>query len=294
VRPQPLPSQGENSPAKSSAHNPDSQPHVANSQSYEAESHKVKAAFFDVDNTLMRGSSLFFLSRGMYQRGFFTKKDISNFVVANLRYRLSGVENKEEIAKVQNAACEFFRGHKVDEIAKMGIEVYDEYVSPALWAGTIEIANEHLAAGEEVWLVTATPKDLADLIAHRLGFTGALGTVAETKDGVYTGKLIGQLLHGPNKAEAVNALAAEHEIDLANSFAYSDSHHDIPLLTAVGNPRVINPDTLLQIHALEKQWPIYDFRRARALKKFFAPILSKGLKIAIHLNPRSWIKKPQR
>ena len=250
-----------------------------------------KVAFFDVDNTLMRGSSLLFLSRGMYQRGFFTKKDISNFIVANLRYRLSGIENKEEIAKVQAAACEFFRGHNVDEIEKMGIEVYDEYVSPALWAGTIAIANGHLAAGEEVWLVTATPKDLADLIAQRLGFTGALGTVAETKDGIYTGKLIGQLLHGPNKAIAVRALATEQGINLDASYAYSDSHHDIPLLEAVGNPRAINPDTLLQVYAQQKGWPIHDFRRARAIKKFFAPALSKALKVTIHLNPGSWFKR---
>jgi len=250
----------------------------------------IRAAFFDVDNTLMRGSSLYFLSRGMYKRGFFTKKDISNFIVANLRYRLSGVENKDEIDKVQAAACEFFRGHKVDEIEAMGIEVYDEYVSPALWAGTIDIANEHLTAGEEVWLVTATPKDLADLIAKRLGFTGALGTIAQTQNGVYTGKLIGQLLHGPNKAVAIRELASVRNIDLSESFAYSDSHHDIPLLTAVGKPRAINPDTLLQIHALEKHWPIHDFRRARVIKRLCAPILSKGLKILIHLNPRSWVK----
>lgn len=247
-----------------------------------------RVAFFDVDNTLMRGSSLFFLSKGMYQRGFFTKKDISNFVMANLRYRLSGVENKEEIAKIQNAACEFFRGHEADTIHKMGIEVYDEYVSPALWQGTIEIANNHLDQDEEVWLVTATPKDLADVIAKRLGFTGALGTVAEVVDGKYTGKLIGQLLHGPNKALAVRELATANGIDLENSYAYSDSHHDIPLLEAVGNPRAINPDTLLQIHALKEHWPIYDFRRMRALKKFAAPILGQLVKARTLLSPRKW------
>ena len=264
------------------------------SSTHEGAAGGIRAAFFDVDNTLMRGSSLYFLSRGMYKRGFFTKKDISNFIVANLRYRLSGLESTEEIAKVQAAACEFFRGHEVDEIEKMGIEVYDEYVSPALWAGTIEIANEHLVAGEEVWLVTATPKDLAELIAKRLGFTGALGTIAETKDGRYTGKLIGQLLHGPNKAVAIQQLATKHGIDLAHSYAYSDSHHDIPLLTAVGHPRVINPDTSLQIYARKHNWPIYDFRRARALKKALAPLLSTGLQVGIHLNPRNWFpKKPQ-
>ena len=208
--------------------------------------------------------------------------------MANLRYRLSGVENTEEIAKIQGAACEFFRGHQASVIEKMGIEVYDEYVSPALWQGTIEIANNHLDHDEEVWLVTATPKDLAELIAKRLGFTGALGTVAEVKDGVYTGKLIGQLLHGPNKAVAIKALAAERGIDLENSYAYSDSHHDIPLLAAVGNPRAINPDTLLQIHALKEHWPIYDFRRMRALKKFAAPTLGQLVKLRTLLSPRSW------
>ena len=149
-------------------------------------------------------------------------------------------------------------------------------------------ANNHLDHDEEVWLVTATPKDLADLIAKRLGFTGALGTVAEVKDGVYTGKLIGQLLHGPNKAIAVKLLAEERGIDLANSYAYSDSHHDIPLLQAVGNPRAINPDTLLQIHALREHWPIYDFRRMRALKKIAAPVLGRLVKLGTLLSPRSW------
>jgi len=250
-----------------------------------------RVAFFDVDNTLMQGSSLFFLSKGMYQRGFFTKKDISNFVLANLRYHLSGVENKEEIAKIQNAACKFIEGHAVSEIEKMGFEIYDEYVSPALWQGTIEIANEHLNNDVEVWLVTATPKDLADLIAKRLGFTGALGTVAEVHDGLYTGKLIGQLLHGPNKAIAVRALAEDRGIDLENSYAYSDSHHDIPLLQAVGKPRAINPDTLLQIHALRHDWPIHDFRRARVLKKAIAPILANLMKVATLAAPRRWRRR---
>jgi HAD superfamily hydrolase (TIGR01490 family) len=256
-----------------------------------AKTPQQSAAFFDVDNTLMHGSSLYFLSRGMYKRGFFTKKDISNFVVANLRYRLSGVEKKEEIAKVQQAACEFFRGHDVLEIEKMGLEVYDEYVSPALWERTIDIANEHLRAGREVWLVTATPKDLAELIAKRLGFTGALGTVAETTDGIYTGRLIGQLLHGPNKATAIQELAAERAISLQNSYAYSDSHHDIPLLEAVGHPSVINPDSLLQTYARKKGWPVHDFRRARLLKKLSAPVLAIALKGTIALNPLSWGSK---
>ena len=245
-----------------------------------------RVAFFDVDNTLMQGSSLFFLSRGMYQRGFFNRRDIFAFLLANLRYQLTGKENKEEILRVQQAACDFIRGHKVVELETLAADVYDRYVSPALWQGTIEIAHDHLNAGEEVWLITASPSEMADLIAKRLGFTGALGTVAQVEDGIYTGQLVGNLLHGQEKAVAVNALAKSQGIDLKNSYAYSDSHHDIPLLEAVGKPRVINPDTLLQVRALRDHWPIHDFRRARLLKKIVTPIISRLATITTALNPR--------
>jgi HAD superfamily hydrolase (TIGR01490 family) len=245
-----------------------------------------RVAFFDVDNTILRGSTIFLLGRGMYQRGFFSKRDISAFVLANLRYRLTGAESPEEIEKFQNAACDFIGGHNVKEIEAIGSEIYDEFVSPALWQGAIDIANQHLANGEEVWLVTATPQDMAVLIAKRLGFTGALGTKAEVIDGAYTGKLGGSLLHGKQKAVAIKELALAQGIDLANSYAYSDSHNDIPLLTSVGKPAVINPDTLLQIRAIHDNWPIHDFRRARAIKAFFGPVLARLAACLTFLLPR--------
>jgi HAD superfamily hydrolase (TIGR01490 family) len=223
----------------------------------------------------------------MYQRGFFTKKDISAFVLANLRYRLTGKENKDEITRFQNAACEFIKGHNVIEIEKIGQEIYEEYVSPAIWQGTVEIAQEHLSKGEEVWLVTATPLDMASLIVKRLGFTGALGTKAEIENGVYTGKMIGNLLHGREKALAVVELANQNGFSLENCYGYSDSHHDIPLLEAVGNPRVINPDALLRIRAFRDNWPVYDFRRARRIKKFFGPFAGRLAALASLLSPRN-------
>jgi len=250
-----------------------------------------RIAFFDVDNTLLKGSTLFFLGRGMYQRGFFTKKDISAFVLANIRYRLTGKENKEEIARFQNAATDFIKGHNVIEIEKIGQEIYEEYVSPAIWQGTVEIAQEHLSKDEEVWLVTATPLDMANLMAQRLGFTGALGTKAEIEDGVYTGKIIGNLLHGREKATAVRELAIGRSIDLNNCYAYSDSHHDIPLLEAVGNPRAINPDALLKIRAYRDNWPIYDFRRARRTKKLLGPMAGRMAALGSLISPRK--QKPK-
>ncbi|MFY7762409.1 MAG: HAD family hydrolase, partial [Candidatus Nanopelagicus sp.] len=194
--------------------------------------------------------------------------------------------NKDEIVRFQNAACEFIKGHNVVEIEKIGQEIYEEYVSPAIWQGTVEIAQEHLAKGEEVWLVTATPLDMANLMAKRLGFTGALGTKAETKDGIYTGKMIGNLLHGREKAVAIKELSQSESFDLKNCYAYSDSHHDIPLLESVGNPRVINPDTLLEIRAYRDNWPVYDFRRARKLKKLIGPTAGRLAAFASLMSPR--------
>lgn len=245
-----------------------------------------RVAFFDVDNTILRGSSLFFMGRGMYQRGFFSRREISAFVMANLRYRMTGKENQAEIAKIQSAACEFIGGHDVKEIEIIGLEIYDEFVSAALWQGTIEIANEHLNHGEEVWLVTATPSAIANLIANRLGFTGALGTKAEIEDGKYTGRMIGKLLHGKEKAIAIRQLAQERNIDLSESYAYSDSHHDLPLLEAVGHPRAINPDALLQIRAIRDNWPIHDFRRARWLSKALGPVVGVMAAGATLFSPR--------
>ena len=177
-----------------------------------------RAAFFDVDNTLVRGSTIYFLGRGMYQRGFFTKSDISRFVLANLRFRLTGTEKQDEINRFQKSAQDFIGGHNVSDIREVAQEIYDEYVSPALWEGTIEIAQRHLNDGVEVWLVTAAPEDMATLIAERLGFTGALGSKAAIENGHYTGAMNGPLLHGREKATAMIELAKEHGFDLENCF----------------------------------------------------------------------------
>ncbi|CAB5239409.1 unannotated protein [freshwater metagenome] len=245
-----------------------------------------RVAFFDVDNTLIRGSTLYFLGRGMYQRGFFTKADISRFVLANLRFRLTGKENKEEIKRFQDAATGFIGGHKVEDIHTIAQEIYDEYVSPACWQGTIDIAQKHLSNGEEVWLVTAAPEDMAILIAHNLGFTGAIGSKAEVKDGFYTGEMSGNLLHGREKAIAIEKLAKEKGFDLSTCYAYSDSHHDLPLLEAVGHPTAINPDAALNLRALGEGWPIHDFRRLRYINRIIGPAVSRLAAAGIWLVPR--------
>ena len=142
------------------------------------------------------------------------------------RSRLTGTEKPEVISRFQKAATDFIGGHDVNEIYTIAQSVYDEFVSPALIQGTIEIAKKHLNEGTEVWLVTAAPEDMAKLIADRLGFTGAIGTKVAIEDGKYLGSLNGKILHGVEKARAVRELAAERGFSLTNCHAYSDSRSE--------------------------------------------------------------------
>ena len=122
-------------------------------------------------------------------------------------------------------------------------EIFDELMADRIWSGTHALARLHLDAGQRVWLVTAAPVELGRIIAQRLGLTGALGTVAEIRDGEYTGRLVGDMLHGPAKAEAIDALAAAEGLDLDRCSAYSDSVNDTPMLSLVGHAVAVNPDS---------------------------------------------------
>ncbi|MEV7908145.1 HAD family hydrolase, partial [Streptomyces anulatus] len=137
------------------------------------------AAFFDVDNTMMRGASIYHFARGLAARGLFTTKDLVRFALGQVIFRVRGDENPEHIAKARETALAFVAGSRVEEIVKLGEEIYDEVMADRIWAGTRALAQGHLDAGRRVWLVTATPIELARVIAQRLGLTGALGTVAE-------------------------------------------------------------------------------------------------------------------
>jgi HAD superfamily hydrolase (TIGR01490 family) len=144
-------------------------------------------------------------------------------------------------------------------------------MSGRIWSGTIALARLHQDAGQRVWLVTATPVELATIIARRLELTGALGTVAEAEDGVYTGRLVGDVLHGEAKAAAVRSLAAREGLDLAHCSAYSDSINDLPMLSLVGRAVAVNPDSALRAEAKRRGWEIRDFRTGRKAAKIGIP-----------------------
>ncbi len=221
------------------------------------------AAFFDVDNTVMQGASIFHLARGLHRRDFFSTREILGAAWKQAYFRVVGVEDPEHVAEARNSALSFIAGHTVAELEELGEEIFDEAMAHRIWPGTRALAQLHLDEGKRVWLVTAAPIEIASIIARRLGLTGALGTVSEHVNGVYTGQLVGDLLHGPAKAEAIKALAAREGLDLAACSAYSDSYNDLPMLSMVGDPIAINPDARLRAHAKANGWRIRDYRTGR-------------------------------
>jgi HAD superfamily hydrolase (TIGR01490 family) len=235
------------------------------------------AAFFDVDNTMMIGASIFHFARGLAARKFFTTSDMAGFAWQQIKFRIGGREDKGGIAGHRDTALSFVAGRPVDEVVSLGEEIYDELMADRIWAGTRALAQMHLDAGQRVWLVTATPIELAMIIARRLGLTGALGTVAESVDGCYTGRLVGEILHGPAKAHAVRALAASEGLDLRRCTAYSDSVNDVPMLSAVGTAVAVNPDSELRDVAKARGWQIRDFRTGRKAARIGVPsVLGAG------------------
>jgi HAD superfamily hydrolase (TIGR01490 family) len=235
------------------------------------EPHKI-GAFFDIDNTIMRGASIFHLARGLFARKILSATDLANFAFAQGKFLTIGSENLADMARITQDALAFVTGRSSEEVIGLSEEIYDEIMAYKVWPGTVQLAHTHRAAGHQVWLVSAAPIELANIIASRLGLSGAVATVSEIENGVYTGRLKNPPMHGEQKAIAVAKLASEHGLDLVHSFAYSDSSNDIPLLNSVGNPTAINPDSALRSHALEQGWPVHDFRRQRLVKRYGVPV----------------------
>ncbi|MDP9092910.1 MAG: HAD-IB family hydrolase, partial [Actinomycetota bacterium] len=219
---------------------------------------------------MMVGASIFHFAKGMAARNYFSWRDLVRFTARQVRLRLRG-ESHGDMHTTRESALAFVAGKKVEEIVTLGEEIYDEEMADRIWAGTHALARCHLDRGERVWLVTATPVELATIIARRLDLTGALGTVAESADGVYTGRLVGEVLHGEAKAQAVRELAVREGLDLGKCSAYSDSINDLPMLSLVGHAVAVNPDSALRSEAKDRGWEIRDFRTGRKAAKIGIP-----------------------
>ena len=258
------------------------------------------AGFFDVDNTMMQGASIYYLARGLAARRYFTTGDLLRFGARQLRFRLMAAEHGGDMSQAREAALAFVEGRPVDELKSLSEEIFDELMAERIWSGTHALARLHLEAGQRVWLVTAAPVELGAVIAQRLGLTGAIGTVAEIADGRYTGRLVGEMMHGQAKAAAITELAAREGLDLSRCAAYSDSINDVPMLSAVGRPVAVNPDAALRRTARDKGWEVRDFRTGRKAAKVAVPaalgagVVAGAVAAAIALNRRGGLRRNRR
>ena len=232
----------------------------------ETATNKKIAAFFDVDNTLVRGSVSILFGKVAFSGGSIKRRDIWRFAWEHLRFIRRGEKNSK-MANIKDRALSLTKGHSVQELRGLIDEVYRSEIKPRLWPRSLERVKYHLDQGHEVWLVSAAPVELVEAIAKDIGANGALGTIVGHDGDVLTGELVGDPLHGKQKLHAVEKLAIERGIDLKASFGYSDSTNDLPLLTAVGHPVAVNPDSQLRKYAAAAGWEILVQHRSELKKK---------------------------
>jgi HAD superfamily hydrolase (TIGR01490 family) len=222
-----------------------------------------RAAFFDLDRTLVPGSSLFLLARGAYARDLFRVRDILRFAYGQAMFRLGG-ERESGMDMSRTSTLDFVTGRNQGELMEWGREIAEERILPRVYEDIVRVIKEHQERGDLTFLVTAAPVELASTIAEELDMTGAVGTVSEVDPaGYYTGRLVGSVMHGEEKAKAVAGMALEHGVDLLECAAYSDSLNDLPLLESVGYPHAVNPEYELRKMALRRGWPVHELRTKR-------------------------------
>jgi HAD superfamily hydrolase (TIGR01490 family) len=213
------------------------------------------AAFFDLDKTLMQGSSAFQFARAAYRGGLVGRRQMASDGWANLRYRLRGASDADSLALRERIAAGL-RGARVVDLERLGVGVLSG-VLPRVYPQMLALAHAHQDAGRRAYIVTAASQELADILARVMAFDGAIGSeMSEVVDGVYTGRATGLFIYRAGKAQAIRELAEREHIDLEASYAYSDSESDLPMLQAVGHPVAVNPDGALLRIARSEGWEV--------------------------------------
>lgn len=205
---------------------------------------------------------MFLYALTAWKQGQLRLVDILRFGWHQLTFLTVG-ETAAHSAVAQGRGLDLIAGRSVEALSEIAHATARDAVQSRLITASLERARRHLAQGDEVWIVTASPKAFAEILAADLGFTGALGTEVEAKDGFATGQLVEAPLHGERKVGAITRLAAARGVSLADCSAYSDSRNDIPMLSAVGHPFAVNPDSALAREAVARGWEIIPIRQKR-------------------------------
>src|SRR3954463_3499141 len=246
------------------------------------------AAFFDLDKTLMEGSSALHFARASYKAGQLSKRQMASDVWANVRFRLQG-STDQATDELRKRVYEAIGGRRVIDLARLTPEILAG-ILPRIYPQMLDVAWRHQDGGRPVYIVTAASQEIAELLATVLVFDGGIGARSEVRDGVYTGRPEGPFTYREGKAQAIRQVAERDGLDLQESWAYSDSESDLPMLRAVGHPVAVNPDAALLRTARDEGWEVMRFdrlgRRLRLAGGLFGVALigvSGG-----YLAPRIW------
>ncbi|MEI6229470.1 MAG: HAD family hydrolase [Actinomycetes bacterium] len=222
------------------------------------------AAFFDLDMTILAVSSSLAFARPFYRSGLIGPADVLRSAVAQFSFVTSDTTHLQ-MEQMKRYLSALVTGWDVEQVRQIVDDTYDTIIAPVVFPEAVELIAEHKAAGRDVIIISSSGDDVVDIIGQRLGVDRSVGTKVAIVDGRYTGEIT-FYAYAQGKADAMQQLADEFGYDLASSFAYSDSHTDLPMLDAVGFPTAVNADSRLREIAIEREWPIRDFTKPAGLQ----------------------------
>jgi HAD superfamily hydrolase (TIGR01490 family) len=222
-----------------------------------ATSRTTSAAFFDLDRTLISGSSAFTLAIQARKAGLISTWSFTKDAAGAIAFKLVGASD-DTTDQVRARILSAVEGMRRNDLVALNAEILPRLIE-RVRPEAKRLLDRHHAAGRDTYIVSAAPQEIVEPLAQALGMTGGIGTRSELLDGVYTGDLNGPFCYGPGKVEAMAALAEWHHYDLSQCYAYSDSVSDLPMLEAVGHPVAVNPDAGLERRARRDGWPIVIF-----------------------------------
>ena len=222
------------------------------------------AAFFDLDRTLISGSSAFVLGVAAWRAGLVPASQFRKDAFGAVAFRFNGASDTTSSA-VRDRILGAVKDVRVEDLVALNAEIVPKLLAKVRPEAKA-LVERHRHASRATYIVSASPVELVEPLAKALGMTAGIGTVSEIHDGVYTGGLAGPFCYGPGKVEAITDLAKWENLDLAQCYAYSDSASDLPMMEAVGHPVAVNPDARLERIAQQNGWPIVVFsKRTKAV-----------------------------
>lgn len=227
---------------------------------------RMQAAFFDLDKTVIARSSTLAFTGHLYRAGMLGRRVLARAAMGQLMYILFGAD-EDQLQKARDAMLRLIKGWDRAEVERIVEEALEEVVAPIVYAEALFLIDEHMREGRKVFIVSASPYEVVHPLSMYIGIEDVIATQAKVdENGLYTGE-VERYAYGPEKAKAVQAVADEQGISLADSYAYSDSMTDLPLLELVGNPHAVNPEKELRTIAEQRGWPILEFQRQVSLAK---------------------------